>query len=163
MSGSVNKAILVGNLGRDPEARTMQSGGKVVSFTLATTERWHDRASGERKERTQWHRIVIFNEALAEIAERYARKGSKVWISGSIESRKYTDQGGAEREITEIVLRQFRGELTLLESKPDDAGATTGSAAGGAARPARSAGPPGRGGGRHTELDDDIPFAAPWQ
>jgi single-strand DNA-binding protein len=166
MSGAVNKAILVGNVGRDPEARTMQSGGKVVTFSLATSEVWHDKASGERKERTQWHRIVIYNEALADIAERYVRKGAKLYIMGAIETRKYTDQSGQERETTEIVLRQFRGELVMLGSKDDDGGqprAGTGTAAGGGARAPRSAAPPGRGGGRHTDLDDDIPFAAPWQ
>src|SRR3954470_13705454 len=113
----VNKVILVGNLGRDPEARNMQSGGKVVSFSIATSETWNDKASGERKEKTQWHRIAIFNEKLGEIAEKYLKKGSKVYLEGALESRKYTDKDGQEREITEIVLGRFKGELTLLDSR----------------------------------------------
>src|SRR3954468_23621175 len=113
----VNKVILVGNLGRDPEARNMQTGGKVVFFSIATSESWNDRASGERKEKTQWHRIAIFNEKLGEIAEKYLKKGSKVYIEGQIESRKYTDKDGQERETTEIVLGRFRGELTLLDGR----------------------------------------------
>ena len=117
MAGSVNKVILVGNLGRDPEARNMPSGGKVVSFSVATSEAWNDRASGERKEKTQWHRVAIFNERLGEIAEKYLRKGSKVYLEGSVETRKYTDKDGQERETTEIVLGRFRGELTLLDSR----------------------------------------------
>ena len=117
MAGSVNKVILVGNLGRDPEARNMPSGGKVVSFSVATSESWNDRASGERKEKTQWHRVAIFNERLGEIAEKYLRKGSKVYLEGSVETRKYTDKDGQERETTEIVLGRFRGELTLLDSR----------------------------------------------
>ena len=114
MAGSVNKVILIGNLGRDPEARTMQSGGKVVSFSIATSESWNDKASGERKDKTQWHRIAIFNEKLGEIAEKYLKKGSNVYVEGTLESRKYTDKDGQEREITEVVLGRFRGELTLL-------------------------------------------------
>src|SRR5579871_3736179 len=117
MAGSVNKVILVGNLGRDPESRNMQSGGKVVSFSIATSETWNDRASGERKEKTQWHRIAIFNERLGEIAEKYLRKGSKVYIEGQLESRKYTDKDGAERETFEVVLGRFRGEMTLLDGR----------------------------------------------
>src|SRR3954463_7238847 len=113
----VNKVILVGNLGRDPEARNMQSGGKVVSFSIATSETWNDKASGERKEKTQWHRIAIFNEKLGEIAEKYLKKGSKVYLEGALESRKYTDKDGQEREITEVVLSKFRGELTLLDGR----------------------------------------------
>src|ERR1700709_1533546 len=112
-----NKVVLVGNLGRDPEARAMPSGGKVVSFSIATSETWNDKGSGERKEKTQWHRIAIFNEKLGEVAEKYLRKGSKVYVEGSLESRKFTDQSGAEREVTEVVLARFRGELTMLDGR----------------------------------------------
>jgi single-strand DNA-binding protein len=116
---SVNKCILVGNLGRDPETRNMQNGGKVVSFSVATSESWTDKASGERKEKTQWHRVVIFNERLGEVAEKYLKKGSTVYLEGSVESRKFTDKDGHERETTEIVLARFRGELTLLGGKAE--------------------------------------------
>ena len=113
MAGSVNKVILVGNLGRDPEARNTQAGGKIVSFSVATSESWNDKASGERKEKTQWHRVAIFNERLGEVAEKYLRKGSKVYIEGQLESRKYTDKDGQERETFEVVIGRFKGELTL--------------------------------------------------
>ena len=172
MAGSVNKVILVGNLGRDPEARTLQSGGKVVSFSLATSESWSDKASGERKERTQWHRIVIFNERLGEIAERYLKKGSKVYIEGALESRKFTDKDGQERETTEVVLKQFRGELTMLEGR--NSGEGGGMSEGGGSftprerAPARAASGGGQAGAqrgpswetpkRSNDLDDDIPF-----
>lgn len=175
MAGSVNKVILVGNLGRDPEVRNTQSGGKVVSFSVATSETWNDRASGERKEKTQWHRIAIFNERLGEIAEKYLRKGSKVYLEGALESRKYTDKDGQEREITEVVLSRFRGELTLLsgrgEGGGDEMGGGYGEERGGGARaPAArggGGGAPGGGGrgggwdkpkGGGSDLDDDIPF-----
>ena len=172
MAGSVNKVILVGNLGRDPEARNFQNGGKVVSFSVATSEAWTDRASGERKDRTQWHRVAIFNEKLGEIAEKYLRKGSKVYLEGQLESRKYTDKDGQEREVTEVVLRQFRGELTLLDSRAGGEMADTGGGYGGGAsrssggdRPPRSGGGGGGGGGGWdskpkggADLDDDIPF-----
>ncbi len=168
MAGSVNKVILVGRLGKDPEARTMQNGNKVVSFSMATSETWNDRASGERKEKTQWHRVVIFNDKLGEIAEKYLRKGSQAYIEGSIESRKYTDKDGAERDITEVVLSRFRGELTLLDSR------NSGDSEGGYPRsesssyrsaPAARTPEPARGpagpsweppGGN--DLDDEIPF-----
>jgi single-strand DNA-binding protein len=120
MAGSVNKVILVGNLGKDPEARTMQSGGKSVSFSLATSETWNDKASGDRKEKTQWHRVVIFNERLGEVAEKYLKKGAKVYVEGALESRKFTDKDGAEREITEVVLSRFRGELTMLSGRGEE-------------------------------------------
>lgn len=167
MAGSVNKVILIGNLGRDPEARTMQNGGKVVSFSIATSETWNDKASGERKEKTQWHRIAIFNEKLGEIAEKYLKKGSTVYLEGSLESRKFTDKDGAERETFEVVLSRFRGELTLLGSRGGESagsGAESGgyapraSAARPAASPQRSGGAPSwepAGGG---DLDDEIPF-----
>ena len=176
MAGSVNKVILIGNLGRDPELRATQDGMRVANLTVATSETWRDRVSGERKERTEWHRVVIFNERLAEIAEKYLRKGSKVYLEGALQTRKWTDQGGQERYTTEIVLNRFRGELTML----DGAGGARGGAGGPsiegdydegygggyADEPAPRATPvmPGRGGGagqrRSTreELDDDIPF-----
>jgi single-strand DNA-binding protein len=130
MAGSVNKAIIVGNLGRDPESRSMQNGGKVVSFSVATAESWTDKASGERKEKTQWHRIAIFNEKLGEIAERYLKKGSKVYVEGSMESRKYTDKDGGERETFEIVLPRFGGSLTLLGERSGGDDADRGEASG---------------------------------
>lgn len=118
MAGSVNKVILVGNLGRDPEVRTFQNGGRVCNLRIATSETWRDKASGERRERTEWHSVVIFNENLMKIAEQYLRKGTKVYIEGQLETRKAADQaGGPERYFTEVVLRQFRGELTILDSK----------------------------------------------
>jgi single-strand DNA-binding protein len=166
MAGSVNKVILVGNLGRDPEARNMQSGGKVVSFSVATSETWNDRASGERKEKTQWHRVAIFNEKLGEIAEKYLRKGSKVYLEGALESRKFTDKDGQEREITEVVISRFKGELTLLDSRGGggEGGGDYGRG-GGMEReeraPARSGAGPGakgRGWDSAKDLDDDIPF-----
>jgi single-strand DNA-binding protein len=169
MAGSVNKVILVGNLGRDPEARNMPSGGKVVSFSVATSESWNDRASGERKEKTQWHRVAIFNERLGEIAEKYLRKGSKVYLEGSVETRKYTDKDGQERETTEIVLGRFRGELTLLDSRGGGGGGGDfseggGRSSGGGDRGSDrgvSSGGGGRGGWdkpKGADLDDDIPF-----
>ncbi len=167
----VNKVILLGRLGRDPEARSMPSGGKVVSFSVATSETWNDKASGERKERTQWHRVVIFNEALGGIAERFLKKGSEVYLEGAMETRKFTDKDGAERETTEVVLRQYRGELTLVGGRGGSEGESGGGGGGGyaprerAAAPARSA-PAQRGSSapswesppNHGDLDDDIPF-----
>jgi single-strand DNA-binding protein len=168
MAGSVNRAVIIGNLGRDPEARNMQSGGKVVSFSVATSESWKDK-DGERQERTQWHRVAIFNEKLGEVAEKYLRKGSKVYLEGRIESRKYTDKDGQEREITEIVLPRFGGELTLLDSKngsgeaSEGGGSSTngGARSGGWDRSARSGGV-GRDdkSGGSADLDDEIPFLA---
>lgn len=117
MAGSVNKVILVGNLGRDPEVRTFQNGGRVCNLRIATSETWKDKASGERRERTEWHSVVIFNENLLRVAEQYLRKGTKVYIEGQLETRKATDQSGGERYFTEVVLRPFRGELTILDSK----------------------------------------------
>ncbi len=173
MAGSVNKVILIGNLGRDPEARTMQSGGKVVSFSIATSESWNDKNSGERKEKTQWHRIAIFNEKLGEVAEKYLKKGSTVYLEGALESRKYTDKDGQEREITEVVLARFRGELTMLGGRGGEGGGSfSGESSGGysprtpAARPASSGARSGGGGGGApsweppggSDLDDEIPF-----
>jgi len=158
MAGSVNKVILVGNLGRDPEVRTFQNGGKVCNLSIATSESWRDKATGERKEKTEWHRVAIFNERLAEVAEKYLKKGAKVYIEGQLETRKWTDQEGKERYSTEVVLRQFRGELTMLDGRggggagggppDDDMGGSSGNGGGGGAP--RS--------GRKGVLDDDIPF-----
>ena len=119
MAGSVNKVILVGNLGADPEVRTFQNGGKVVNLRIATSETWKDKSSGERQERTQWHQVAIFNEPVGNIAEKYLRKGSKVYLEGQLETRKWQDQSGADRYTTEVVLRPFTGVLTLLDGKPD--------------------------------------------
>src|SRR5581483_6435709 len=116
MAGSVNKVILIGNLGRDPEVRTLQNGGKVANLSLATSESWRDKSSGERKEKTEWHRVVIFGN-LADIAEKYLKKGSKVYVSGSLQTRKWTDQSGAEKYTTEVVLQGYGGELTMLDGK----------------------------------------------
>ena len=165
MAGSVNKVILVGNLGKDPEARSFQNGGKVVNFTLATSETWNDRASGERREKTEWHNIVIRNEKLGEIAERYLKKGAKVYIEGSIQSRKY-EQNGQEKYITEVVLSPFRGELTMLSGRSDESGAEAGGGFRSERSTPRASGPKsggssgaswdtGRGAG---DLDDEIPF-----
>ena len=129
MAGSVNKVIIVGNLGRDPEVRSFPNGGKVVNLNIATSETWRDKASGERKERTEWHRVAIFNEALGKIAEQYLKKGSTVYLEGQLETRKWQDQSGAERYTTEVVLRQFRGELTLLGGR--DGGGSGGGGSGG--------------------------------
>ncbi len=171
MAGSVNKVILVGNLGRDPEVRNFQNGGKVVSFSVATSESWNDKASGERKDKTQWHRIAIFNEKLGEIAEKYLKKGSKVYLEGQVESRKYTDKDGTERETTEIVLGRFRGELTLLDGRPGSGDAEGGGRSGGYGGDRsggdRGGGDRGASGGKSggwdkpkggSDLDDDIPF-----
>lgn len=145
----VNKVILVGRLGRDPEARSFSNGGKVVNLRLATSETWKDKATGERKERTEWHTVAIFNENLAGVAERFLRKGSNVYLEGQLETRKWQDQSGQDRYSTEIVLRQFRGELTLLDGKGsgDDAGQGGGSG--------RSQAPAGGYG----SLEDDVPFS----
>ena len=141
---SLNKVQLIGNLGRDPESRSTQGGQKIVSFRLATSENWKDRATGERKERTEWHSVVIFNENLADIAERYLRKGSTVYVEGQLQTRKWTDQSGQERYTTEVVLSRFKGELTLL------GGRATANNTGGDERPPRRL---------DEELDDEIPFA----
>lgn len=122
MAGSVNKVILIGNLGRDPEVRTFQNGGRVCNLRIATSETWRDKASGERKERTEWHSVVIFNENLLRVAEQYLRKGTKVYIEGQLETRKATDQNGGERYFTEVVLRPYRGELTILDSRSGGGG-----------------------------------------
>lgn len=160
MAGSVNKVILVGNLGRDPEMRHTQDGSKIVHLSVATSESWKDRGSGERKERTEWHRVVIFNDRLGEIAERYLRKGSKVYLEGALQTRKWTSQDGQEKYTTEVVLGRFRGELTLLDARGEGAGGH------GSGEPAYEpiSSPGGRAGGRPEtsgpppEFDDEIPF-----
>ena len=159
MAGSVNKVILVGNLGRDPETRQTQDGRPIVNFTLATNETWKDRQTGERRERTEWHRVVIFNERLAEVAQNYLRKGSKVYLEGQLQTRKWTDQSGQERYTTEVVLGRFRGELTMLDSRADGGGGGGRDYGGGepASAPAAGGGG-GGGGGPSSDLDDDIPF-----
>ena len=158
MAGSVNKVTLLGNLGRDPEVRSTQDGMKIVNLSIATSERWKDRNSGEQRERTEWHRVVIFNEALARIAEQYLRKGSTVYVEGQLQTRKWTDQQGVEKYTTEVVLQRYRGELTLLGSRQEGMGALGSDM--GASPPASSGGgqmsPPPLAGGDN--LDDDIPF-----
>ena len=171
MAGSVNKVILVGNLGRDPEIRSTQDGTRIANLNLATSESWRDRVSGERKERTEWHRVVIFNENLVTIAEKYLRKGAKVYVEGALQTRKWTDNAGVEKYSTEVVLQRFRGELTMLDGAGGGRGAggamagggdyEDAYAGGGTPAPARAAaGGMGSRGGRSTreDLDDDIPF-----
>ena len=160
MAGSVNKVILVGNLGRDPEVRTTQDGGKIVNLSIATSERWKDRNSGEQREKTEWHRVVIFNENLARVAESYLRKGSNVYIEGQLQTRKWTDQQGVEKYTTEVVLQRYRGELTMLGGRDSSSAPAMGMDDGfGSAPSAAPAGnlpePPMAGG---SDLDDDIPF-----
>ena len=170
MAGSVNKVILIGNLGADPEVRHTQDGRPIVNLRVATSESWRDKASGERREKTEWHRVVIFSEGLARIAEQYLKKGSKVYLEGQLQTRKWQDQSGQDKYTTEVVLQRFRGELTLLDlaggggdqvsdnggdfgrSSPMEAGRSGGGAAA-AAKPARSGGAALAG-----ELDDEIPF-----
>ena len=156
MAGSVNKVILVGNLGKDPEVRNSQNGAKIVSLTLATSDSWNDKASGERREKTEWHRVVIFNERIADVAERFLRKGRKIYLEGSLQTRKWTDQSGQERYTTEVVVDRFRGELVLLDSNRggeggDDAGGGYGGGGyggGGGGYGAPAAAPRQIGGGR---------------
>jgi single-strand DNA-binding protein len=164
MAGSVNKVILVGNLGRDPEIRSTQDGMRIANLNLATSESWRDKMSGERKEKTEWHRIVIFNERLTELAEKYLRKGSKVYVEGQLQTRKWTDNAGVEKYSTEVVLTRFKGELTMLDGA---AGARDGARAGGGdpgydegyGDPApRAAASPARARTATADLDDEIPF-----
>jgi len=147
MAGSVNKVILVGNLGKDPEVRRMTSGDPVVNLSIATSESWRDKASGERKEKTEWHRVVIFNKNLADVAEKYLRKGSKVYVEGQLQTRKWTDKDGAEKYSTEVVLQNFRGELTMLDGK--NGGGEGGGGRGAGEAPASF---------QRDEMDDEIPF-----
>ena len=176
MAGSVNKVILVGNVGKDPEVRTLQNGGRVANFTLATSETWKDRATGERREKTEWHRVVVFNESLVGVIERFVKKGSKLYVEGALETRKWSDQAGQEKFTTEVVLKQYRSELTLLDGRGEGGGG--GSGGGGSGGYERSAnegygggsayggGSGGGGGGTRApqpsrprdDIDDDIPF-----
>jgi single-strand DNA-binding protein len=181
MAGSVNKVIIVGNLGRDPESRSFQNGGKVVNLRIATSDSWKDKNTGERKEATEWHSVAIFNEGLANVAERYLRKGSKVYIEGALKTRKYTDQAGVEKYSTEIVLQGFNSVLTMLDGAPGQGGAGGGGGSVGSGRDdwggssggggddfaGASAGRGGSGGGKAfggggsgfaDDLDDDVPF-----
>jgi single-strand DNA-binding protein len=163
MAGSVNKVILVGNLGKDPEVRRLGSGDPVVSFSLATSETWKDKQSGERKEKTEWHNVVIFNDGLAKIAEQYLRKGSKVYIEGSLQTRKWQDKTGQDRYTTEIVLQRYRGEMTLLDGRGEGGGREAPpamedrSGGGDFGRSAPMERRPAPAGGRN-DMDDDIPF-----
>ncbi len=161
MAGSVNKVILIGNLGRDPEVRHAQDGTKIVTLSVATSEQWRDRQSGERRERTEWHRVVVFNERIADVCERFLRKGSKVYVEGALQTRKWQDQSGQDRYTTEIVLGKFRGELTMLDTRGGEGGGGGGGGGGYDAPPASSA-PAGAGSGAGWEpprdLDDEIPF-----
>ena len=165
MAGSINKVILVGNLGRDPEVRATQDGSKIVNLSLATSERWKDRNTGEQRERTEWHRVVIFNENLGRIAEQYLRKGSTCYIEGQLQTRKWTDQQGAEKYTTEVVLQRYRGELTLLGGRGDSAMGDGGFVGDSNSYTPQSADiAPSSGGSKpppmrdSSNLDDDIPF-----
>jgi single-strand DNA-binding protein len=174
MAGSVNKVILIGNLGRDPEIRSTNDGTRIANFTLATSENWRDKSSGERRERTEWHRIAVFNERLVEVIEKYVKKGAKVYIEGALQTRKWTDKDGQERYTTEVVLQRFRGELTMLDSRggggggggdyaEEEAGGGFGGGGGGGSTGGgnRSGGGGARGGGGGggaSDLDDEIPF-----
>jgi single-strand DNA-binding protein len=164
MAGSVNKVILIGNLGKDPQVRSLNSGEKVVNFSLATSESWRDKTTGERKEKTEWHNVVIFNENIGKIVEQYCKKGTKVYVEGQLQTRKWTDQSGVEKYTTEVVLQRFRGELTLLDSRAsgegrdsvqggEERGASFGRSSPVDKRPALAG-----GGGSGGDLDDDIPF-----
>ena len=155
MAGSVNKVILVGNLGRDPETRTFPSGGKVVNLRVATSERWRDRNTGENRERTEWHSVAIYNENLGRIAEQYLRKGSKVYLEGQLETRKWQDQNGQDRYTTEVALRPYRGELTLLDGRGEGGGGGGGYDRGPSSGGNFGGGQSGSSGGG---LDDEIPF-----
>jgi single-strand DNA-binding protein len=161
MAGSVNKVILVGNLGKDPEVRHTQDGKAIVNLTLATSENWRDKSTGERKEKTEWHRVVIFNENLAKVAEQYLKKGSTVYIEGQLQTRKWTDKDGAEKYTTEVVLQNFRGELTMLGGKPGGSGDSAGMG-GGAGDDFGQSSPMRAGGGKAQsfarDLDDEVPF-----
>ena len=170
MAGSVNKVILIGNLGRDPEVRTFQNGGKVCNLRIATSENWKDRNTGERKERTEWHSVAIFSEPLARVAEQYLRKGSKVYLEGQLETRKWQDQSGQDRYSTEVVLRPYTSTLTMLDGRGDNQGGgggyggdSGGYGDGGGGGGGYDSGPSGGGsssggGGGSRDLDDEIPF-----
>jgi len=165
MAGSVNKVILIGNLGRDPEVRNFPNGGKVCNLRIATSENWKDRNTGERKERTEWHSVAIFSEPLVRVAEQYLRKGSKVYIEGQLETRKWQDQSGADRYSTEVVLRPYTSTLTMLDGRGDGGGNSGGGGYGGPSDGGYDNGPsdggfggPSGGGGSSRDFDDEIPF-----
>ena len=170
MAGSVNKVILIGNLGRDPESRSFQNGGKVVNLRIATSENWKDKSTGDRKEKTEWHSVAIFNENIGRVAEQYLRKGSKVYIEGQLQTRKWQDQSGADRYSTEIVIQNFNGQLTLLDGKGEGGGSggDRGGSGGGwggddggggnFAGSGSSGGARGGGSAFDSDLDDDVPF-----
>lgn len=153
MAGSVNKVILVGNLGRDPEVRTMQDGNPVVNLSVATSENWRDKTSGERREKTEWHRVVIFNDRLGDVAQKYLRKGSKVYLEGQLQTRKWTDQSGVEKYSTEVVLQRYRGELTMLDSRNEGGGAYESGGDFGTPSSAPATAAVGA-----ADIDDEIPF-----
>ncbi len=150
MAGSVNKVILVGNLGKDPEVRKTQDGKSIVNLSVATSDTWRDKNTGERREKTEWHRVVIFNEGLARVAEQYLKKGAKVYVEGQLQTRKWTDQSGAEKYTTEVVLQNYNSALTMLDGRREGGGSVEYSGAG-----ARDG---GSGGGQSYDLDDEIPF-----
>lgn len=162
MAGSVNKVILVGNLGRDPEVRTMQNGGKVCNLSVATSERWRDRNSGDMQERTEWHRVVVFDEKIAEVCERYLKKGSKIYLEGQLQTRKWTDQSGQEKYTTEVVLQRFRGNLVMLDGRGEGGGDYSGGGGDYGQSGGGYGGGYGGGGGGGApsggDLDDEIPF-----
>ena len=166
MAGSVNKVILVGNLGKDPEIRRTQDGRPIANLSIATSETWRDKNSGERKEKTEWHRVVIFNEGLCKVAEQYLKKGAKVYIEGALQTRKWTDQAGVEKYSTEVVLQGFNSTLTMLDGRAggggggsfgDEPGGDFGSSGPVSSAPRRPVAA-GGGGGRNNDMDDDIPF-----
>jgi single-strand DNA-binding protein len=164
MAGSVNKVILVGNLGKDPEIRRTQDGRPIANLSIATSETWRDKGTGERKEKTEWHRVVIFNEGLCKVAEQYLKKGAKVYIEGQLQTRKWTDQSGAEKYSTEVVLQGFNSNLTMLDGRSggggggsfggDEGGSDFGMGSPSSAPPRR----PVAAGSRNNDMDDDIPF-----
>jgi single-strand DNA-binding protein len=162
MAGSVNKVILVGNLGKDPEIRRTQDGRPIANLSVATSETWRDKATGERKEKTEWHRVVIFNEGLAKVAEQYLKKGAKVYVEGQLQTRKWTDQSGVEKYSTEVVLQGFNSTLTMLDGRggggggfADEGGGDFGASGPSSAPPRRV---PAAAGARNSDMDDDIPF-----
>jgi single-strand DNA-binding protein len=159
MAASLNKVQLLGNVGKDPEIRTTQSGTKIVNLTLATSERWNDKASGEKKERTEWHRVVCFSDGLTGVIEKYVKKGSKIYVEGQLQTRKWQDQSGNDRYSTEIVLQQFNGQLILLDGRDRDGGAPAERAPAPAQQKAPAYQAPAGGG----DLDDEIPFSPCWQ
>lgn len=165
MAGSVNKVILVGNLGKDPEIRRTQDGRPIANLSVATSETWRDKATGERKEKTEWHRVVIFNEGLCKVAEQYLKKGAKIYVEGALQTRKWTDQSGVEKYSTEVVLQGFNSTLTMLDGRGGGGGGSFGDEPGGdfgssgpVSSAPRRAVAAGSGGGRNSDMDDDIPF-----